>query len=244
MFKYLLPLSKLPGLVLLVVLPVLAFSRPNMAKDKAEHRGYENGVRTDTLPSFVISWGYKCYIVLLQIIAIIEAYIVVSQEYPSLAHDGILSVLAPAGQMTRIRVTNTFFVGLILYIGGAALRRKCYQALGSNFTFEITIRKGHTLCTDGPYAVVRHPSYTAVFLCAVAEVLCHFGPGSWWAECGLRETLVGWAILVMVVAFATVAVMGVFKRAKVEDALLEKEFGDQWVQWAGKTRYATIPFVF
>ncbi|KAH8105355.1 hypothetical protein BXZ70DRAFT_520413 [Cristinia sonorae] len=239
------PLFKLPALALLIILPVLAFRRPNAVIDKTEQRGEgEHGVRADTVPTFIITWGFKAFIGILQIISFIEGYVILSQEYPGLAQRNVLSTFVPAGQAAGVGLTKTFLVGLALYIAGTLLRIKCYQSLGSNFTFELTIRKGHTLCTDGPYAVVRHPSYSAALLCAVAQILCHFGDGSWWMECGLRETVIGWVIFVTVGVFESMAMRSMFKRTKVEDALLKKEFEGRWVEWAKKTRYSIIPYIF
>ena len=59
-------------------------------------------------------------------------------------------------------------------------------------TYELGVLKGHRLVTGGPYAVVRHPAYTA-FIVAVAGILCaQLGPGSYvlesgWLERGLGE---------------------------------------------------------
>ena len=56
---------------------------------------------------------------------------------------------------------------------GGLIRYKCYRTLGSMFTFEMSIRKDHILVTSGPYAIVRHPSYTGIILVAIAVSLVH-----------------------------------------------------------------------
>jgi len=35
-----------------------------------------------------------------------------------------------------------------------------------------------------------------------------------------------------------------WRRAIVEDALLKKQFGNEWVEWANRTRYRTLPGIF
>ena len=45
--------------------------------------------------------------------------------------------------------------------------------MGSLFTFETSIRKGHTLITSGPYAIVRHPSYAGFTLVVIGMFLVH-----------------------------------------------------------------------
>lgn len=51
-------------------------------------------------------------------------------------------------------------VGVLSTVLGGILRKWCYDALGKLFTFERSIMPKHELITDGPYAWVRHPSYT------------------------------------------------------------------------------------
>lgn len=58
-------------------------------------------------------------------------------------------------------------------ISGAYLRVLCYKSLGSLFTFEMSIRDDHRLVKDGPYQVVRHPSYLGLLLTMVGLFLWH-----------------------------------------------------------------------
>ena len=46
--------------------------------------------------------------------------------------------------------------------GGSFLRLWAMQTLGHFFTFEVTIRKRHSLITTGPYRWLMHPSYTGL----------------------------------------------------------------------------------
>lgn len=45
------------------------------------------------------------------------------------------------------------------------------QALGSNFSTTLHVRRQHTLVTEGPYRWVRHPMYTLFFIQAVGLLL-------------------------------------------------------------------------
>ena len=56
---------------------------------------------------------------------------------------------------------------------GGLIRYKCYRALGTMFTFEMSIRKDHMLVTSGPYSIVRHPGYTGIFLVVIGIFLVH-----------------------------------------------------------------------
>ncbi|KAI0667639.1 hypothetical protein C8Q78DRAFT_315122 [Trametes maxima] len=145
----------------------------------------------------------------------------------------------------RIRVTPAFALGWMLMMGGGLLRVLCYRTLGNQFTFEITIRKGHRLVTEGPYSVVRHPSYTALVLVVLGSFMCFFTGGSWMRECHILDTLMG---KLFVVAWAgellhPPAVM-VWARVEAEDELLRNEFGSEWEAWAKKTPCVLIPGIY
>ncbi|EKM56879.1 uncharacterized protein PHACADRAFT_254244 [Phanerochaete carnosa HHB-10118-sp] len=127
---------------------------------------------------------------------------------------------------------------------GSLLRLACYHTLGRFFTWELSLKKGHSLVTAGPYSIVRHPSYVGSTLIGVGVVLCHFGPGSWYAECVgwetwgsiLYTTLWGaWSLAVPVLLCA---------RAPTEDRILQKEFGVEWETYAKRTPYRLIPYVY
>ena len=73
-------------------------------------------------------------------------------------------------------------LGAATGLSGLSLRWWSQRELGSMFTFEVGIRKDHRLVESGPYAVLRHPSYTglllgivgiAVFLRFAAVLLTH-----------------------------------------------------------------------
>jgi len=58
-------------------------------------------------------------------------------------------------------------------IFGGIIRHMCYQSMGSMFTVERSIRKDHILVTWGPYAIVRHPSYTGLLIVFIGMILIH-----------------------------------------------------------------------
>jgi len=65
---------------------------------------------------------------------------------------------------TTVELSGGFALGTLLAFSGGLLRWLCYRALGRHFTFQLTIKKNHTLVKEGPYSVVRHPGYTAFLL--------------------------------------------------------------------------------
>ena len=138
----------------------------------------------------------------------------------------------------------TFVLGCLTTAASGALRRACYKTLGSLFTFELTLREDHRLVTNGPYAFVRHPSYSGVVLGVVGTLLVHFGPGSWWARAGWLTTPVGQVYALFWCAMEAFVLWSILCRTPTEDAFLRKQFGAEWDAWAERVSYRVIPGVF
>lgn len=56
---------------------------------------------------------------------------------------------------------------------GASIRKLAYKEMGSQFTFEMSLKKKHRLVTSGVYSWVRHPSYTGLAFFITGSTLCH-----------------------------------------------------------------------
>lgn len=145
--------------------------------------------------------------------------------------------------VARLHATPSTVLGTMLVCAGAALRSECYRRLGQQFTFELSIQKDHRLVTDGPYAFVRHPGYTALVMQATGLVICIAGPGSWWRELA-AETLLGKVLGGVVGLLIAVCLACGVDRTYKEDAMLGELFQEQWAEWAQKTRYRMIPYLF
>ncbi|KIJ66842.1 hypothetical protein HYDPIDRAFT_38294 [Hydnomerulius pinastri MD-312] len=137
-----------------------------------------------------------------------------------------------------------FVVASGIALGGCIFRLLCYRTLGRFFTFQLSIRKEHTLITTGPYAYVRHPSYTGFIVCYIGVMMMYASPGSWVRESGVLEYLVVRVIAGMWVAFAGVMVQFFWKRIVDEDRMLKEAFGEEWEKWAGRVRYRLVPGVY
>lgn len=118
-----------------------------------------------------------------------------------------------------------------LAILGGSLRLWAMHVLGKLFTFEVAIRKDHTLQRRGPYAVVRHPSYTGALAGLTGLLYFLGGPGDvmrrWeaWAMC----FPVGTAFLVL--------------RVSNEEQMLASHFGAAWTEYRAST-WGLLPFVY
>jgi len=129
--------------------------------------------------------------------------------------------------------TWTSMIGFSLVFIGGLGRIWCYRTLGRFFTFQVTIRRGHTLIQTGPYAYVRHPSYTFAYILMVGllfiqQRLIYFFPNQWWVQilCGPAGIL----------TLCIVIFISLRRRVKVEEQELSKAFGNEWTQYVSKTK--------
>lgn len=139
-------------------------------------------------------------------------------------------------------LTWVFLCSVALLIAGGALRLWCYETLGRYFTYEITILDDHDLVTTGPYAAVRHPSYTGACMMIVATTIIFFGSDGYIVGCNMRDTPVLWFIRLWMV-LAPYAAFALVRRANVEDAQLKKSFGAKWETYREKVPYKFVPYV-
>jgi len=145
-------------------------------------------------------------------------------------------------------------VGSGIMFFGTWFRIQAFKTIGRNFSFEVAMKKDHSLVTDGPYSAVRHPSYTGLVLNWVGMSMVFTTADGW-----IRQSLLPWiteqpASTVAKVAATTFAalavwshamtVVAVFTRLRQEDSLLHKRFGKQWEDWSLRTPYRLIPYIF
>lgn len=116
-----------------------------------------------------------------------------------------------------------FWIGIVLLVAGAVLRRLCFRALGTSFTGQVRVRPDQQVVTVGPYRWVRHPAYTAgiLMIAGVATAL-----GSW----------IGVAIGLVL------TVTGYVYRVRVEERALTATLGAAYHDYAARTK-RFIPFV-
>lgn len=140
----------------------------------------------------------------------------------------------------KLGLTSSAVVGCILACMGAAVRAWCYRALGRLFTFEFAILSNHKLITSGPYAFVRHPSYTGGMLALAGATLVYGTQGGMMCHCPVGYTV--WAPLWSVVVVVSTALM--VDRCIREDRVLHATFKRDWEEWRQRVRWRLIPWVF
>jgi len=126
-------------------------------------------------------------------------------------------ILAPADP-----VAIAGSIGVVVFMGGAiALFAMSSTALGKNWSVVARTLDDHELVRHGPYAYVRHPIYLGMllFLLGLAMALGH---------------------LVQLVIAIPVFLAGTVIRTRIEDRLLEAQFGETFRDYARSTP-ALIP---
>jgi protein-S-isoprenylcysteine O-methyltransferase Ste14 len=100
--------------------------------------------------------------------------------------------------------------GVLLTIAGLGLAFWARYHLGRYWSGQITLKENHTLVCTGPYGYLRHPIYSGLLLAVLGTGL----------TIGLYRALLG----VLLVA------LGLWWKARQEDAWLARAFGEQFEQ--------------
>jgi protein-S-isoprenylcysteine O-methyltransferase Ste14 len=113
--------------------------------------------------------------------------------------------------------------GVLLYVVGCWLRLWPVFVLKDRFSGLVAIQAGHRLVTDGPYRLIRHPSYLGVLvLCAGWALLFRSGVG------------------LIITALIGLTLLG---RISAEEALLREHFGAEYEAYRTRT-WRLVPGVF
>jgi protein-S-isoprenylcysteine O-methyltransferase Ste14 len=108
-------------------------------------------------------------------------------------------------------------VGLAVLALGLALRAWSIVTLGRFFTYLVGVQEDHRVVEDGPYRLLRHPSYTG-YLVAFA---------------GFGLALDNWLALAVALVVPLAAVL---IRIHREEALLVRELGEPYRSYMTRTR--------
>jgi protein-S-isoprenylcysteine O-methyltransferase len=117
-----------------------------------------------------------------------------------------------------------YFAGMAIFLAGLALRWYAIRYLGRWFTVNVAIADDQPLIDTGPYARVRHPSYTGALMAFLGFALC----------------LGNFAALMLIV----LASVGVFSwRIHIEEKVLAQAFGQRWLDYSARTK-RLIPGIY
>jgi protein-S-isoprenylcysteine O-methyltransferase Ste14 len=122
------------------------------------------------------------------------------------------------------RQTLLFWTGIVLMLAGAGFRWYAIKVLGRFFTRSVATRTGQYVVENGPYRLIRHPSYTG----ALVTIL------------GLGLAMNNWISLMLVM---TGAMVGYTYRVSVEERALCEGIGDSYRNYIQRTR-RFIPYVW
>ena len=122
------------------------------------------------------------------------------------------------------RTPATLVAGIVLWESGGLLRLAAMRTLGRFFTMRVAVLGGHQVVRDGLYRHLRHPAYTGWFLLSVGLALV-FGSVIGLAGATLFVLVLGW-------------------RVKVEEAALALELGDAYRSYMLEVPYRFVPGLF
>jgi protein-S-isoprenylcysteine O-methyltransferase Ste14 len=112
--------------------------------------------------------------------------------------------------------------GLAIALLSALFAAWAMWSLGKSYGIRMDVFDGHTLKTDGPYGLVRHPMYLGI-------VLFHVG-----ASLALQSPLLLGATALAILPFTAV-------RIAAEERVLREAFGERYMRYAERVP-ALIPF--
>lgn len=120
------------------------------------------------------------------------------------------------------------------------------RTLGRLFTFVLRIRSNHELIRTGPYAFVRHPSYTGLYLESFGSMLLlQSGPT---VACLLTNAslephfTVPWILAFFSTYLTFHTVMR--ERMRREETMLAAEFREDWDAYGRDVPFRLFPYIW
>jgi protein-S-isoprenylcysteine O-methyltransferase Ste14 len=114
-------------------------------------------------------------------------------------------------------------IGLFLTIAGIAFAVWARFYIGQNWSGAVTVKVGHELIRSGPYSLVRHPIYSGILLALIGTALAR-----------------GKAAGVIAIPLFYI---GFWIKSRMEEELMRKTFGEQYVEYS-RTTGALVPKFF
>ncbi len=136
---------------------------------------------------------------------------------------GIILGLTDVGRMRRGEAAISL-AGILLMLGGTALRWTAIATLREFFTTRVTIFEEHRVITNGVYKYMRHPSYTGLLL----------------RYLGFGVALANWLSLALIFLPLLGAVL---YRMHVEEDALRNALGADYIEYSRTTK-RLIPKIY
>ena len=115
------------------------------------------------------------------------------------------------------------FFGLIICVLGKYYRNKAKEELGKFFTYEVGVSDEQKLIKDGLYSYLMHPSYSALFLVFLGNVILYTSM--------LLYVPLSFCFVILII------------RIKTEERALLEGFGKEFEEYRSQ-RWRMIPFIF
>jgi protein-S-isoprenylcysteine O-methyltransferase Ste14 len=135
---------------------------------------------------------------------------------------GVLAGLAQSATIGAAAVAD--WIGLVLFWTGICLRLWSFHTLGRYFTLTVQTSSDQPVIADGPYRVLRHPSYAGLLLVIMAVGLFM---GNW----------------LSLVCLTAATAVGLVLRIRAEERALLQQLGDRYRDYAA-THKRLVPFIW
>lgn len=128
-----------------------------------------------------------------------------------------------AGANIAMLPSWVFYPGIVLMILGIIFRQWSIAVLGRFFSATVGTQEGQKVVDQGPYRLIRHPSYTGVFLTLI----------------GLGLALQSWGAVIILIMLFSVAYG---YRIYTEEKVLKSTLGEEYNEYKKRTK-KLIPYV-
>jgi protein-S-isoprenylcysteine O-methyltransferase Ste14 len=116
------------------------------------------------------------------------------------------------------------WAGAGVVLAGVSLRIWAVRTLGRFFTYQVMTADDHVVVSNGPYRLLRHPSYTGLLLSCAGAGIATANPVSF--------------LLV-----AVIPLVGLVVRIRVEESVLATRLGDDYRRFTA-SRKRLVPWVW
>ncbi|KAG1886254.1 hypothetical protein F4604DRAFT_70747 [Suillus subluteus] len=240
LFMKMASLLKVPLILSSAITEQISLTPPNVPPSKE--------VIQKTFIEWIFTWtiiyGFPVMKAIYWAVSFAEIATIASHTTDSLSVIQAITQYAVGHRIRDMPITFPFILGTALAITGGLVRWWCYRTLGRFFTFQLSVRKGHHIVTTGPYAVIRHPSYTAAIIHFIGILILHGSPTSWLRQSGILDVPGLKLAVVAWLAQMSFIIINIVCRISQEDEALKSAFGDEWERWAKVVRYRLVPGVY